>query len=470
MSYPRKSTTILAANDYCREPDWDAMVDAANGMNIAGGVTIQYPCNFIIRNIGGVYDAISGNGVLTYGGSSDANGVDGGDAAAVINAAITSLSPTGGLIFVSKGSYTLTSSIIIAAGITLQGAGSGATVFVFDTGIVAITRVGIGAITRVHLRDFRIEGDLARIDQFGISLNDLSMNCSIINVECYAIGGIGVYLNRVYGLSTFNLRIYWTQLNGLYLDDVNEGNYDVYIGSCAQDGVSSSLAIKNGAILRFTGTISYSGGQGVHIEPSVLYGSEQIVFDTVYFEGNAAYQAHLKKVGVRDVVGVKFRGCYFNSVEISPRDIVIEGAIATTIEDCDLIRADVGADEFIWVIGGSTGTRIERTRSDETADFVVDSGTDTRYRDNPNFVTETYIVSTNIVDMGLGVFAFTFAHGLAGQPGLGGVGGVWCSFDGFMSNGYTVGADATTVTICYMPDATVPVTCYAHCVYHPVAP
>jgi hypothetical protein len=125
MSYPRKSTTILAANDYCKEEDWDAMVDAANGMNIAAGVTIQYPYSFIVRNVGGVYDAISGNGALTYGGSSDAGGIDGDDAAAVIQACVTALALTGGIIFIRKGTYNIGSTITVPSdGISFFGEGA----------------------------------------------------------------------------------------------------------------------------------------------------------------------------------------------------------------------------------------------------------------------------------------------------------------------------------------------------------
>jgi hypothetical protein len=116
MSYPRKSTTILAANDYCREPDWDAMVDAANGMNIAAGVTIQYPYSFIVRNVGGVYDAISDNGILTYGGSGDVGGIDGDDATAVIQATLDAIeignyataTRKGGICFFKVGWYPIT--------------------------------------------------------------------------------------------------------------------------------------------------------------------------------------------------------------------------------------------------------------------------------------------------------------------------------------------------------------------------
>jgi hypothetical protein len=109
MVYPRKWAVATAAGDHLKDLDWDPMVDAANGMNIAGGVTIQYPYSFIVRNVGGVYDAISGNGVLTYGGSSDAGGVDGGDFGAVVNAALIG----GNVTLVFKGKSTVSTTPIL---------------------------------------------------------------------------------------------------------------------------------------------------------------------------------------------------------------------------------------------------------------------------------------------------------------------------------------------------------------------
>jgi hypothetical protein len=96
MSYPRKYAVATAAGDHLKDLDWDPIVDAANGMTIAGGITIQYPYSFIIRNVGGVYDAINDNGVFTYGGSSDAGGIDGADVNAVVTAALTACETAGG--------------------------------------------------------------------------------------------------------------------------------------------------------------------------------------------------------------------------------------------------------------------------------------------------------------------------------------------------------------------------------------
>jgi hypothetical protein len=121
MTYPRKYAVATAAGDHLKDLDWDPMVDAANGMTIAGGITIQYPYSFIIRNVGGVYDAISGNGVLTYGGSGSAGGASGTLPAQVINAAILAASLVGGKVLLKSGLYsTGSNSIIGKSNVTLE--------------------------------------------------------------------------------------------------------------------------------------------------------------------------------------------------------------------------------------------------------------------------------------------------------------------------------------------------------------
>jgi hypothetical protein len=178
--YPRKWAVATAAGDHLKDLDWDPMVDAANGMNIAGGVTIQYPYSFIVRNVGGVYDAISGNGVLTYGGSSDAGTIDGGDFDAVWAATLTALGDSG-KIHVRKGIYP-TDGLNIAntAAVTdadqqeieIEGEGMFNTIFRLNTDSAGASSTD-GAFTekaslmidsvdasgiRVHLHDFQIDG------------------------------------------------------------------------------------------------------------------------------------------------------------------------------------------------------------------------------------------------------------------------------------------------------------------------
>jgi hypothetical protein len=119
MSYPRKWAVATAAGDHLKDLDWDAMVDAANGMDLSGYV-LQYPFSYIIRKVGGVYDAVDDNGVQTFGGSGDAGGVDGAVFADVLQATITN-TLAGGKIILFLDSADVTKEITGKSNITIEG-------------------------------------------------------------------------------------------------------------------------------------------------------------------------------------------------------------------------------------------------------------------------------------------------------------------------------------------------------------
>jgi parallel beta-helix repeat protein len=208
MSYPRKYAVATAAGDHLKDLDWDPIVDAANGMTIAGGITIQYPYSFIVRNVGGVYDAINDNGVLTYGGSSDAGGVDGGDANAVLQAACNNA--VGGLVFIRKGSYLV--HLTISNAITLIGEGSG-TILKLPDGEDKNVIEMIGA-TNVNLFNFQIDG------------NKANQSATILPNGRY---GNGVYMYNVAATLTNhrveNLIIHDTVYHGIQSDAGSQGNH-----------------------------------------------------------------------------------------------------------------------------------------------------------------------------------------------------------------------------------------------------
>jgi hypothetical protein len=121
MSLPRKYPPAFQPEDWnamvdainkISPEDWDAIIAILNGDTPVG--ILETGCSFIIRNTIGVpsyCEAISGNGTLTYGGATNANGVVGTNAAAVWQAAIDN----GTLIYVRDGDYTFTSRVIITS-------------------------------------------------------------------------------------------------------------------------------------------------------------------------------------------------------------------------------------------------------------------------------------------------------------------------------------------------------------------
>ena len=112
MSVPRKYPPAF------RPEDWNAMVDAANGMTISG-VVVQYLPDFTVRNNGGFYEAIDDHGILTFGGSDWAttNHVDGTKAQDVINAAIVA---AGDGVVHCKGDIPCTDKIVITVNANSQ--------------------------------------------------------------------------------------------------------------------------------------------------------------------------------------------------------------------------------------------------------------------------------------------------------------------------------------------------------------
>jgi len=91
--------------------------------------------SYIIRKTGSVYEAINGStSKMDYGGSDDVGGVDGADAATVIQAAIDVLS-SGGKIFIKDGLYSLSATPEVSnAKIVIDGE-SWNTILTIDNGV-----------------------------------------------------------------------------------------------------------------------------------------------------------------------------------------------------------------------------------------------------------------------------------------------------------------------------------------------
>lgn len=113
-----------------RPPDYWPF-DTFTGERVGGQLDVL-PCSYVIQKVNSCYEAVNGStGKIDYGGSGNAGGVDGTDAAAVIQAAIDAADY--GRIFVKKGRYPLSSTPTISGGqrITIEGeaAGTGGTQF-----------------------------------------------------------------------------------------------------------------------------------------------------------------------------------------------------------------------------------------------------------------------------------------------------------------------------------------------------
>jgi hypothetical protein len=125
MTYPRLTTELNG--DYLRmAQDWDPMVrlirDTIAGFTPTAG-NFNLPCAFLITvDSSNYYYAISG-GQIIYGGPDDVGGVDGEDAQAVIQAAITYCAGKG-VIALREGVYPLLRKLVVSKGVSLIGSGS----------------------------------------------------------------------------------------------------------------------------------------------------------------------------------------------------------------------------------------------------------------------------------------------------------------------------------------------------------
>jgi hypothetical protein len=260
MTYPRKYAVATAAGDHLKDLDWDPMVDAANGMTIAGGVTIQYPYSFIVRNIGGVYDAISGNGVLTYGGSSDAGGIDGGDASAVAQECIDAMT-TAGLLHFRRGIYDLGNTpitipnthgfILSGEGHDINGTNGTWLSYTGNNGAIQVVSAGRNQCIRLHNFGVKATGAAqASATAYGIyALNcedfliqDVGVRDFIVGRGIYIQGGTGgvsysplVYLRHLFG---YNNKIGVSLEGGDATHEVNSGE----ISHCMMIGVGKTVA------------------------------------------------------------------------------------------------------------------------------------------------------------------------------------------------------------------------------------
>lgn len=138
MTYPRYVPHTTGSGKWDHN-DINAVVDHV----LAGETVTGYlanPYTYLVRALaGGVYDVIDATGTLVYGGAGDAGGVDGGDAAAVIQAAYDSLT-SGGTLYLQAGTYALgtTKLNFDLSNTVVTGAGKAATVLTYNDTDVAV--------------------------------------------------------------------------------------------------------------------------------------------------------------------------------------------------------------------------------------------------------------------------------------------------------------------------------------------
>jgi len=213
MPYPRLYSEATAAGDHLRATlDWDAMVAQWRGFTPSG--TFKSPYDFVIVYDGVDYYACNAFQVV-YGGPDDAGGVDGGDAAAVINAAVASDK----YVFIAGSDYDLNGTDISIVGVsncTIVGAGRGHTVL--QNG--AILKNDAGATYNIVIRDLTVDANnLANHNCINLGTNTYSpriINCELKNTNNYFL-------------------LDWAGVDNLIVEDCvfSDGGLTVAVDNCA---------------------------------------------------------------------------------------------------------------------------------------------------------------------------------------------------------------------------------------------
>jgi len=178
-----------------------AAVEAEATLDLTGDVTaptgLDKTVSYIIRINGSYYEAINGTtGTVDYGGSGNAGGATGTDAAEVINAVIASLT-NGGTVFLKQGTYHLVNkgtvvdgvatdyyAILVAVNnIRICGEGHNTILYV-DDGEETDAILSQNGVTHLIVENLAINGNKANQSTRGSGIKLVANQYFIIN-NCY---------------------------------------------------------------------------------------------------------------------------------------------------------------------------------------------------------------------------------------------------------------------------------------------
>jgi hypothetical protein len=362
-TYPRKYP--VTGGGGLDERDHNAIVDRVNGLSVEG-ITVQSPYSYIVRDNGGFYEAISGTGNLTYGGSSDAGSVDGTDFDAVMNAAVTN----GTYIYVKTEGATLTwTTDSIPANRQIES--DDWTAFVIQSTNTTTTNVLLGSMT--------ILVNLSIYDKFGVDIG-LSPN---------APRPVGFHCNA---REAANYPFNWPR--EYFCLNIGEPDVDRPGMAIIQCGIGDGYyaqVYENGACYNAVTTAS-KGGRGYNCD---LYGSGYAFFadgksgatgKLVYLDNNAA----IKSIDIDASVDTSQDIVFTHHAKTA--GTMLEFAQDTSVYTGDALKM-VMASTF-------TGQFIKLDRPSGTTKFEVKP-------DGQIYTAANGITSLNMIDLYQSVSTFT---------------------------------------------------------------
>jgi len=287
---------------------------------------VQYPeqtATFVIFgediDDDGTYDIIyaknTTSGQIQYGGSWDAGGVNGADAATVIQATINACS--NGIIFIKKGTYIYSSTLTINKNsLFLVGEGKGVTILNY-TGTGNAIYIG-DDLVRVGVMDLTIQSDGG--DSHALFLKAIESG-RFENLFIYNHGGRGIYCDAGDG------ELKWNQFINI---EINSCNYGITLTSSGSTRCNANrfINIRLWGITNRGFEILNSKGDTNLLLNVGFYGCPLFINDWENYiiaprlEGTNAYIEFGVDRGKNNIVigsglGERLRGDYYENVIIS---------------------------------------------------------------------------------------------------------------------------------------------------------
>lgn len=296
MSYPRAYPT--SDGTPLNENDYNALRLILAGYTPSG--TFLNPCTFTISEDG--TDTYASNAYQTiYGGSSDTGGVDGGDAAAVIQAAVDALGDPGGKILFRQGRYNIDTAIDLSGIYNVwlemeslgwaspaetaqqQEVGLVQTADIGTDGLFNINNTGSNAFYMITIKNLKFLGDYSGSAWASSAIRgDASGHCNIVDCDIhdfkYGIDGSS-FGDNDYIYHNFINRCY----RGIWFSGSNSEISYNYISSCDEAGMY--IGGENNELVN--NQIYSNTGNGITVAQTATFKGTQIRGGEIYLNGGA---------------------------------------------------------------------------------------------------------------------------------------------------------------------------------------
>lgn len=254
------------------------------------------------------------------------------DTVAINNAIIAANG--GGTVFLPKGTYRITSSILMLSHVRLVGGGTDITYIFMDTAAGAF--VGISAIgtednlmSNIALEGFSIYGVWATKLGTAIRLEWAIYYSFIRDVKIYGVA-IGIYATSCYGLGLDKVNVWQCSDTGYYLGAHSNG---VTLLNCtAEANTNYNVYVTGSAVVTFLGCIIEGGTSGVTQTGVCIYGSKDTVFYGCYFEGITTRMVDISG----GASGTVFNGCWFYSLADAVVFFYVNSGTQIKISSCNI--------------------------------------------------------------------------------------------------------------------------------------